>query len=436
MSPVTANAAYPPVRAIGLDRTRPADTLVRSVLIAAVFLSLWLSFHPFSSLAEPPEVTEAGNLVNQLGYSALFGLLAAWCLFHQPSRLLILIRPTFVVTILWLALTVVTSWDPSLSARRFAYALVTIGIAGMVLLLPRNPRHFSDVMAVVVLIVLIACYLGVIFLPTLSIHQATDVLEPELAGDWRGAFGHKNEASAAMALFVFFGLFVGRMRSFGLGGLIVALALPFLYFTHSRTALAAMLLAYAMSLLVVGIRRPWVGISLALSVLIALNVVSIGSIYIAPVRAVVDAVMSDPTFTGRTEIWKFASDHVAQRPITGYGFATFWGTAQVVYGMSGTTWANTAGHAHNGYLDLALTTGIPGSVLVTLWLIIVPLVDYYRCPRQPFGAPLAVLFVRVCLFAAYESCFETMFTQVGGLWLMLIAAAFGLRYLAVARLTT
>ena len=42
-----------------------------------------------------------------------------------------------------------------------------------------------------------------------------------------------------------------------------------------------------------------------------------------------------------------------------------------------------------------------------------------------------MLFLRICLFAAYESCFETMFTQLGALWLILIAAAFGLRFLAV-----
>jgi len=47
--------------------------------------------------------------------------------------------------------------------------------------------------------------------------------------------------------------------------------------------------------------------------------------------------------------------------------------------------------------------------------------------------PLQMLFLRICLFAAYESCFETMFVQVGALWLILIVAAFGLRFLAVSR---
>jgi O-antigen ligase len=412
--------------------TSPVDTLIRSVLFAAVFLSLWFSFHPFASLAEPLAVTEEGDSANQVGYSTLFLLLAAWCLLHRPERLLLLVRPVLIVTLAWFALSVTTSWDPSLSARRFAFAMITIGIAGMVLLLPRNPRHFSDVMAAVVLIVIAACYLGVIFVPSLSIHQATDILEPELAGDWRGAFGHKNEASAAMVLFVFIGVFVARMRSPALGALIMALALPFLYFTHSKTAIAALMLVLMVSAIIAHV-RPAVGIAIALAVVVGLNLLSIGSIYFAPVRTVVDAIMSDPTFTGRTDIWKFALDHVAQRPITGYGFSTFWGTEQVVYGMSGVTWANTASHAHNGYLDLALTVGIPGSALVTLWLMVLPLLDYYRAPDDPFGAPLQMLFLRICLFAAYESCFETMFTQVGALWLILIAASFGLRFLAVSR---
>jgi O-antigen ligase len=430
-----ANIGYLPRQEFTAQATSPADILIRSVLIAAVFLSLWFSFHPFPALDEPIEVTEAGNFANQLGYSTLFVLLAAWNLCHQPQRLLLLVRPVLIVTLFWFALTVATSWDPAQSARRFTFALVIIGIAGMVLLLPKTPRHFAGVMAVVVLIVLAACYLGVALAPQLTIHQASDVLEPELAGDWRGVFGHKNEASAVMVLFVFIGIFVARVRSLGLGAIIVALAMPFLYFTHSKTAMAALPLALIVSVIMARAAKPANGVAVALSLLVALNLLSIGSIYIAPIHAVVEAIMPDATFTGRTDIWKFAVDHVLQRPITGYGFATFWGTEQVVYGMTGATWANTASHAHNGFVDLALTIGIPGSALVTLWLIVLPLFDYYRASDEPESAALKMLFLRICLFAAYESCFETIFTQLGALWLILIAAAFGLRFLAVSRVS-
>jgi O-antigen ligase len=341
------------------------------------------------------------------------------------------------VTLSWFALTVVTSWEPSLSARRLAFTLVTIGIAGMVMLVPKNIRHFSDVLAAVVLFVLLLCYLGVLFEPALSIHQSTDFLEPELAGNWRGVFGHKNEASAAMVLFIFIGLFAGRVRGAAIGAAIIVPASAFLFFTQSKTSIAMLPLVLIISAVMTVVRRPALGIAIALSGVLIFNVLSVGSIYSEPIRNLLDMVLTDATFTGRTEVWEFVLQHVRERPITGFGFATFWGTPEVVYGMGGyQVWANAAGHAHNGYLDLALTVGIPGAALVTLWLVVLPLVDFYRAPRSSSTDPLKMLFLRVSLFAAYGSCFESMLLQEGGAALFLFAAAFGLRLLSVTRVRT
>jgi O-antigen ligase len=430
VSPFDLMPARSPVIARALD----ADTLLRTLLLAAVFLLLWISFRPFQSFAEPPQVTEVGNIANQVGYSLLFLMLAAWCIAHQPSRLLLLVRPVLIVTLLWFALSVVTSWEPSLSARRLAFTLVTIGIAGMVMLVPKNVRHFSDVLATVVLFVLLLCYLGVLFAPALSIHQSTDFLEPELAGNWRGVFGHKNEASAAMVLFIFIGLFAGRVRGAAIGAAIIVPALTFLLFTQSKTSIAMLPLVLSISWLMTRVRRPVLGIAIALLGVLIFNILSVGSIYSESIRNLLDMILPDATFTGRTEVWEFVLQHVRERPITGFGFATFWGTPEVVYGMGGyEVWANTAGHAHNGYLDLALTIGIPGAVLVTLWLVVLPLVDFYRAPRNSSAGPLEMLFLRVSLFAAYGSCFESMLLQEGGAALFLFAATFGLRLLSVTR---
>lgn len=411
-----------------------AETLVRSVLFIAVFLLVWITSRPFPDLTDLPEVSVTGDLTNQIGYSTLFVLLSAWCMLHEPSRLALLVRPVLVLTLLWLALTVLTSWEPALSARRFALTLVTIGIAAMVILLPRNVRHFSDLMAAAVLIVIAACYLGVFLAPARAIHQASDFLEPDLAGDWRGVFGHKNEASAAMVLFIFVGLFVARARSAAIGGLISALAFVFLLFTHSKTSIAVLPLVLVVSIAMARIRNPLAGIGLALSILISFNILSVGSIYFEPVRNLLDMVLADSSFTGRSDVWQFATARLMERPLTGYGFSAFWGTEEVVYGMSGNAvWANTAGHAHNGYLDVALTVGIPGSLLVTLWLVVLPLVDYYRSPREPETTPLQMLFLRICLYAAYASCFESMLIESGAVALFLFSSAFAMRLLSVTR---
>jgi len=408
--------------------------IVRTALLAAVFLVLCISFQPFQSLAEAPDASPSGNVVTQVGYSILFLLLAAWCLFHEPRRLLMLARPVFIGTLCWVFLCVVTSWEPSLSARRFAFALLTIGIAGMVMLLAKSTRHFGDTLGVVVLIVLLASYFGVIFAPELSIHQATDFAEPELAGDWRGVFAHKNTAGAIVALFIFVGLFVARARSLLFGGLLVALSVPFLVLTGSKTSIVLLPVVLIVSFVIARMCCAYFGVGFALLILVAFNVLTVGSIYIAPVHDFLVATMSDPTFTGRTDVWRFSVAQIMAHPIAGYGFSTFWGTEEVLYGMgANSSWANTAGHAHNGYLELALTLGIPGMVLMILWLIVLPIRDYYRASRDPASVALNLLFLRICLFGAYQSCFESGFMEVGVLWFFPILAAFGLRFSAVAR---
>jgi O-antigen ligase len=414
------------------------DTLVRSVLFIAAFIAAWISFHPFPDLSQPPQtVAEGGDIVNQFAFSIMFIAFAAWTLCHEPQRLTLLLRPVLILTVLWCFVSVVASWEPSLAARRLAFALVVMSISAMLLLLPKNLRHFSDLMAAAVLIVLAVCYFGVLLLPHYAIHQATDFLEPEHAGNWRGVFPHKNDAGATMVLFIFVGFYVARMRSFALGGSIVLLAAVFLAFTQSKTAIGVLPLALLLSAIINHTRKPALGIFLVVGILFIFNLTSVGTVVFEPMRKLMEAIMPDATFTGRTEIWQLGIQAVAQRPITGYGYQTFWGTPEVVYGMGdAVTWANAATDAHNAYLNLALTIGIPGMLLAVAWVVILPIVDFCRGPSSPEVGALQLLFLRVCLYGVYASCFESsIFQQVGEVWFFYMTSTFGLRYLSQTRVT-
>jgi O-antigen ligase len=416
-----------------------ADTLIRSTLFIAAFLIAWISFHPFQSLAEPPKTfADGGDLANQVGYTVLFIVLAAWAYFHEPRRLTLLMRPALILLLLWSAATVVTSWEPSLAARRLAFAVVLMSISGMVLLLPKNPRHFRDLMAVTTLIVLAVCYLGVVLAPQLAIHQPADFVEPEHAGSWRGLFPHKNQAGATMVLFIFIGMFAARAQRPILGGLIVTLATVFLLFTQSKTAMGVLPLVLLLSAIINHTRKPAVGILLVIFVLAAFNLFSVGTVVFEPVRRLVESVMPDATFTGRTEIWEMALQYVAMRPITGYGFLAFWGTDHVVFGIGDNSWVNAATDAHNAYLNLALAMGIPGLALVVAWAVVLPIADFYRTSRQRAGqaGPLPLLFLRACLYGVFTSCFESSIFQQGGeVWFLFLTSIFGLRYLARTSVT-
>jgi O-antigen ligase len=126
--------------------------------------------------------------------------------------------------------------------------------------------------------------------------------------------------------------------------------------------------------------------------------------------------------------------YIARRPLTGYGFSAFWGTPQVVYGIGeNASWVNTASDAHNAYVNLALGIGLPGLALVVMWVVVLPIADYYRLSRQrrQGAPPLSTLFLRVCLYGAFASCFESsIFTPLGEVWFLYVTSAFGLCYLA------
>jgi O-antigen ligase len=421
-------------RSGGIDHAIDADWLIRSVLFVATFLVAWISLHPFQSLAEPPlAVAEGGDLANQIGYSVLFLILVAWALSHEPRRLALLLRPALIATLMWTALSVATSWEPALAARRVIFAVMFLSISATALLLPKNVRHFRDLLAVVAIVVLAVSYLGVVLVPDLAVHQATDFLEPEHAGNWRGAFAHKNEAGATMVLLVFIGLFVAHAHRALLGGTIVVLAAIFLLFTQSKNAIGMLPMVFLLSA-IINRSRSIVGIALVLIVVAVLNLLSVGTVLFEPVRRFVMTIMPDATFTGRTEIWELAVQYIARRPLTGYGFSAFWGTAQVVYGVGdSTSWVNAASDAHNAYVNLALGIGLPGLVLVLIWVVALPIADFCRLSR-PAGAPTAplpLLFLRVCLYGACASCFESsIFTQLGEVWFLYVTSVFGLCYLS------
>jgi O-antigen ligase len=248
-------------------------------------------------------------------------------------------------------------------------------------------------------------------------------------------FPHKNQAGAMMAIFVFVGLFVARMRSLALGSVIVAAAVVFLIFSNSKTPIGLLPLALIAAWFIARLRRPALGMAIAAGMIALFNLFSIGSVYFEPVLEILQATMSDPSFTGRSDIWKFALGELAQRPITGFGFSAFWGTERVVFGLSEQgTWATTATDAHNGYLNLAITTGVPGLALAAIWLVALPLLDFYRRSDDPQSRPLALFFLRVWLFGLMMASFESiLFPQVGEVWFIFIIAVFGLRYLTQAR---
>ena len=214
------------------------DRLVRDFLFVATILLSWFTVAPFPDLSDPRllEPSTQGDLLNQAATVVLTCGLAAFAFMKRSPLVPRIVTLPLVLTIAAFGISALLSSYAEVSARRVVLAGLTIFQASVFLMLPYGREHFARLLAAAALIVLAACYFGVAFIPHLSIHQASDLAEPELAGDWRGLFAHKNGAGASMVLLIFIGLFVCRAWNRLAGILIIVLAGIFLNFTHAKSA--------------------------------------------------------------------------------------------------------------------------------------------------------------------------------------------------------
>ena len=411
--------------------------LVRGATFVGALLLAWITLHPFADLGSQ-EIKEAatGNEVPTYLAFGCLGVLALTLALRDSWRgLSTLLTPAFVLFAGWIVVSVILSQDPGTSVRRLALTACVIAVAAALMLLPKSQHAFMRWLALTSLVLLAACYLGILLAPSVAMHLATDAQEPQLAGNWRGVFGHKNMAAGVMAMLVFVGIYVVRSGAWLSGVAITLLSLVFLVYTAGKSSLALTLVVLALTS-VLGLVRPfWLRAGMLLSPLLLLNLFSVGTVLFDGVAELAQQLPLDASFTGRADIWSFAVESLRQRLATGYGFAAFWGTDMIRSLPEGKEWAEFASHSHNGYLDTALATGLPGLALLLIALVIAPLRNLDAAERGGNGGPLLLLLAQIWLFGLYLSSLESFFLdRADPLWFTFLLAVFGLHYLARFRL--
>jgi O-antigen ligase len=412
-----------------------AGTVARFMLFAAIFLYFWVGYEGFKDPTDPSliQAKESGNLLNQ---ATTIGLVAASAIFaylRAGRQVASVLTPLLGAMVAWIGVSIVFSVQPMLAGKRFVLATFILFISAVFLLLPRDERQFTAWLGGLLLGVIVLCFASVMLVPTLAIHQAWDLHEPGLAGAWRGAFPHKNAAGSAMLLAALVGVYIALAHRIGLGLAIVAGALTFLVFTESKTPLLIMPATLVLTWLVLKAGSAVLRMTLISLFIVGANVWTLGSVVWEPVRSMVEAVMPDPTFTNRTQIWEFALSQLSERPLTGFGFHSYWNTEALMTSGSGIeTWATRATEAHNAYLDLVLNLGVPGLVLACAWIIGRIALDLTEAERRGTAHPhLSWLYVVILMFSLLSGALEShIFAGGGCVWFMTLVALFGLRFQA------
>lgn len=410
-----------------------------SLLLVVVFCFFWIGPAPFPDPNASGLLTAYGtssNVMNQIVVIALAGFVFAALVNHPARGLILRSYGLLAVIFCWLLFTAAFSDAPETALRRIVFAMLVCLCGSSALVLPRDSDQFGKLIGICVLTAVLLSFLGVFAMPQRAIHQGSDALEQQLAGAWRGHFGHKNVAAAAMVFAVFFGMFFMKTRSFWWGALIVACSTVFLLNSGGKTS-AAMLPA----ILVASWFFERIGPFRVVFLVCCLALMNYVLMSAATSRETQDLLISfgiDPTFTDRASVWRLALDAIAERPLFGHGFQTFWQMDALVYGEDAdTSWAVTAANAHNGYLDQAINGGFPLLLLMVVWLVLLPCRHAGLAFRRAQNPDLTRLFVRCWLFMLFLSCLESpFFDNRGPVWFTMLIAVFGLRMLAYGNLTT
>jgi exopolysaccharide production protein ExoQ len=187
-----------------------------------------------------------------------------------------------------------------------------------------------------------------------------------------GYFSGKNYlgqfATLALLLSLHEALHPGRRRAFGIIIGIVSVAL--LILSNSKTSMALAVLAPALAGVTLFLRKKT-----RLSPAILLATLPIGYLILSSVSGfsvyrLSNILYGDPTFTGRSIIWDFVSSEIAQRPLLGWGYQSFWlvgPDAPSIVNAPG--WVKDMPNAHNGYFDTMVEMGYVGYVLLVTFVV-------------------------------------------------------------------
>ncbi len=364
-------------------------------VLLVLFLARVFDLTRIFSLAPPPDValvsTGDGDPTTQIVTLAMAAAALPLAVRNKDAVWAALIGLWPVLLLLaWCWLSVSWAIVPEISMRRIALSSLVVWILYGALAELRTPAAVMRTLMAVTAAMIVADYVVLAVLPTAAIWHGTDV---------QGIHASKNDAGAAamMAALAWTAGFIAVRRPVARIGCVAMIlaATGFLQMTNSKTSLIVLLPAVAIAALFWhGLHqgRPFLAMTAALAAGCG-ALVPLPFAFLRP-DAIFLALFGDPTFTGRTVIWRFVAGFAERHPWTGVGFGSLWNV-----GLNGPDMQQGYGvilqvaEGHNGYLDLAATTGYVGLVLgvaVLLWpfvrLFAQPAETLFRGPQAPAAA--------------------------------------------------
>lgn len=219
--------------------------------------------------------------------------------------------------------------------------------------------------------------LGLLFVFLALLNAALIAAAPSYSlkadGAWQGFFTTKSELGLTMVFGILTVICMGdTRRRIHQTAQIAAITLSFILVIGSRSV-TSLLVAVALALIVplaFWMRERQSSRTGLLRALVLSATACTAMMCSIDAKAVLDALGRDDTLTGRgTIIWPGVIDAIRDRPLLGYGHAAFWSPEGPSTQYVGSR-AWMPGIAHNGFLEVALHTGMAGEAALVFFLLI------------------------------------------------------------------
>lgn len=383
----TLAAARAPARWRSRDYRETLAAILPAILAGYILFGFPLIYEFGNTQAKA--VTEPDLFINKLVFPGLFLTALAMFLSVRP-RFDFWRKPAIMAMIAYAALcglSVFWALAPDVTWSKFLLLVLALGIQCLCVLTTGSLERCLKPIFWVVAAAMAINLLVVLALPAGPIgHQ--------------GIYSHKNLLGSYATLGLLFGLggMASRRSMVRATGLFMVLAAAFILVESlSKTSL---LLAIIVPVMGFGmfVARRCLAVALPIQFVVATAMILfiyhvLGSVYGFDIGTISTAVAGEPTFTGRTPLWEFALSRVAERPMLGHGYMSFWNIGVLSPAHSAEPgFIHETPHAHNGYIDTLLYLGWAGfAILAAIIVAVFGAVDRIVRQRPRFG------FVVLCL---------------------------------------
>lgn len=354
-------------RRVASDREGGMIALWAGFVLVLMVLYMMIGQSPYKHEVDLDPLTGAAvaSPVNRMIWLALLGL-AAPILWFRRGEVLDMVKRLWPLLLLFVWFTATTHWalDPAVSKRRLFLYVVNLVICVALVAGLKDARRMHAALATACAIIIIIDLGSWILMPAKSM----SVL------GLAAIHNHKNTLGSVMLLcslvicpyVLFQRTLAGRLFWAAMFLGCVALLIG----SKSKTSMALVFVSIALIPLLLVVLRLRSGALRALLAASAMLLVAAIFAWLAwcytqgldplfPIRKL--------TFTQRTDVWRFSLDQFARHPVKGQGFASFWDVdPKVQPSLQTDEWFaqpnSYTNESHNGYIDLLVTTGVPGLI--------------------------------------------------------------------------